>query len=161
MRIPAGGYLCLPFSLRFALSVSRKSLHPALTAGLLPPSSAIHIHSHMHRVSNRQEVRLNVSLIQLHMIFVYIHAFSFNYLHIDSSRGCKAAPYTPVSDFPAEYQWALQGAFEINHSTLLLADLRPTSTFFCPYHIALLLLFMNCSASFIPHILQLSQWICR
>lgn len=109
----------------------------------------------------RQEFRLNVSLIQLHLIFVYIHVFSFNYLHIDGSRECKAALSAPVSDFPAEYQQALQGAFKINHSTLLLADLRPTSTLFCPYHIASLLLFMNGSASFIPYIRQLSQRICR
>lgn len=56
----------------------------------------------------------------------------------------------------------LQEAFEINHSTLLLADFRPTYSFFCPYHIILLLLlFMNGSASFMPHISWLSQWICR
>jgi len=31
--------------------------------------------------------------------------------------------------FPSEYQWALRGAFEINHSTLLLADSRPALIF--------------------------------
>lgn len=46
-------------------------------------------------------------------------------------------------DFPAEYQWTLQGPFEMNHSTLLLTDSRPTYSLFCPYHIRLLLLFMN------------------
>lgn len=82
-----------------------------------------------------------------------------SYWWYERSR-CSLEHSGPACNFPAEYQWTLQGAFEINHSTLLLADSSTTYSFFCPYHIILLLLFMNGSASFMPHIPQLSEWIC-
>lgn len=70
---------------------------------------------------------------------VFPHDFSRTYmcslsiillLIVPEVERCSLIQSITGSDFPAEYQWTLQGAFEINHSTLLLADSRPTYSFF-------------------------------
>lgn len=117
------------------------------------------IHIHVHARMRRENLTLTATSQQMFssytcMIFTYIHVFSFNYPHIDSITGRDAASNKPVPALISlqNINGHCRGAFEINHSTLLLADSRPTYSFFCRYRIILLLLFMNGSASFMPHI---------
>lgn len=88
-----------------------KSLRPALTAGSPPRARAIHaiikIHKYasicMHICTVSKQIAVNIkcySHAHVYDFFFFfctcIHVFSFNYPHIDSTRGRDAATYTLV-----------------------------------------------------------------
>lgn len=146
-----------------------KSLHPApsrLPASVMchPSYSAItqlHIraHAHMGRDNLTHSSCFSHALMydfSVHTCITIQLSSYWRYYRLECNLVHSRVGY----DFPAEYQWTLEGAFKINGSTLLLAGSRPTYSFFYPHHI-MLLLFMNGSVSFVPHIPRPSLYICR
>lgn len=110
-----------------------KSLHPVLTAGT-QPHSRVHNYMYMHmHICTERILADSACFSQPRVHDLYVHTrilFQLSsYWQCLRSR-CNLVHSSTHYDFPAEYQWTLQGAFEINHSTLLLADSRPRTLIF-------------------------------